>query len=158
MYSLLERSRRADPGHRVQPNNDFCDACSGKGHFLCCDGGCLRSFHFSCLEPPLELDDVPDESWYCKACRAAKVGAFRPTARHPADPAAPQVAPPKPPRTYFRELIHRVDCENPKAFSLTSDIKGFYKNGAPVPNPQTLPAYRAPSFARSRNWVLGRVH
>lgn len=61
----------------VQPNHDYCDACGGKGQFLCCEGGCLRSFHFTCLEPPLELEEVPeDESWFCKACRAAAVGSF----------------------------------------------------------------------------------
>ncbi|KAM0753938.1 hypothetical protein T439DRAFT_167600 [Meredithblackwellia eburnea MCA 4105] len=94
------------------PNNDYCDACHGKGHFLCCDGGCLRSFHFACLEPPLELDDVPDESWYCKACRAKAL------------------PPPKPPKGYFRELIYKVECENPKAFTLSAEIKNFYKNVA----------------------------
>lgn len=63
----------------VQPNHDYCDACGGKGQFLCCEGGCLRSFHFTCLEPPLELEEVPeDESWFCKACRAAAVGLFDP--------------------------------------------------------------------------------
>ncbi|KDE06653.1 hypothetical protein MVLG_03004 [Microbotryum lychnidis-dioicae p1A1 Lamole] len=80
------------------------------GHFLCCDGGCLRSFHFTCLDPPLDVDQVPDEAWYCKACRAAK----RP--------------PPQPPRGFFRELIHKIDCENPKVFSLGPDIKSLYKN------------------------------
>jgi len=60
----------------AQPNHDYCDACGGKGHFLCCEGGCLRSFHFSCLEPPLELDEVPEDSWYCKTCRAQVVRRF----------------------------------------------------------------------------------
>ena len=66
--SLCESSRDS-----VQPNNDYCDACHGKGQFLCCEGGCLRSFHFNCLDPPVELDDLPDESWFCKACRAESV-------------------------------------------------------------------------------------
>lgn len=64
-----ERTRNVLTAY-AQPNNDFCDACHGKGQFLCCEGGCLRSFHFTCLDPPVELDDLPDESWYCKSCRA----------------------------------------------------------------------------------------
>ncbi|KAI5476507.1 hypothetical protein MNV49_007686 [Pseudohyphozyma bogoriensis] len=102
------------------PNNDFCDACHGKGHFLCCDGGCLRSFHFSCLEPPLDIDDVPDEDWYCKSCRAAR-------------------NPPRPTyHGYFKELIHRVEIENPKAFTLTPEIKNFFKNVATGPSGEFL--------------------
>ncbi|CEQ39932.1 SPOSA6832_01477 [Sporobolomyces salmonicolor] len=107
--------RAAAPGSNqgdVQlPNNDFCDSCGGKGHFLCCEGGCLRSFHFQCLEPPLEIDEVPDESWFCKACRAAA---------HP---------PPRPPKGFFSDLIFKVETENPKAFTLTADLKSFFKNG-----------------------------
>lgn len=57
----------------LQPNHDYCDACNGKGQFVCCDGGCLRSFHLTCLEPPLDIDQVPEDSWYCKACKAEVV-------------------------------------------------------------------------------------
>ncbi|GAA5995248.1 hypothetical protein JCM5350_002799 [Sporobolomyces pararoseus] len=93
-------------------NNDYCDSCGGKGHFLCCEGGCLRSFHFGCLEPPLEIDEVPEESWFCKACRAKA---------HP---------PPRLPPGFFSELIYNVEKENPKAFQLSTDLKTFYKNVA----------------------------
>ncbi|BGP13943.1 hypothetical protein JCM10213_005527 [Rhodosporidiobolus nylandii] len=108
----LQRRAATGGGEFMLPNNDFCDACGGKGHFLCCEGGCLRSFHFQCLEPPLEIDEVPDESWYCKACRAAA---------HP---------PPKPPRSYFSDLIYKAETENPKQFSLTNELKGFFKHVA----------------------------
>lgn len=30
---------------------------------------------------------------------------------------------------FFKELIYRVDTENPKAFGLTADIKSLFKNG-----------------------------
>lgn len=57
-----------------KPNQDFCSACRGIGRFLCCDG-CPRSFHFMCLEPPLRVDELPEEeTWYCKKCRAERVG------------------------------------------------------------------------------------
>ncbi|GAA6052778.1 hypothetical protein JCM3770_003544 [Rhodotorula araucariae] len=114
--ALARRSAAAavvdNGGAFMLPNHDYCDACGGKGHFLCCEGGCLRSFHFSCLEPPLELDEVPEDSWYCKACRAN------------IDP------PPVNKHRFFGELILRVETENPKQFSLPPDIKGFFKNVA----------------------------
>ncbi|GJN88527.1 hypothetical protein Rhopal_001493-T1 [Rhodotorula paludigena] len=116
------------------PNNDFCDACGGKGHFLCCEGGCLRSFHFSCLEPPLELDEVPDESWYCKVCRAA------------ANP------PPRLRAGFFTDLIYKVDTENPKQFSLTPELKGFFKHVATGTNGEFLDSieHRPPSKITGR--------
>ncbi|GAA5868484.1 hypothetical protein JCM8547_006288 [Rhodosporidiobolus lusitaniae] len=131
-------ARRAAPGvthaDLMLPNNDFCDACGGKGHFLCCEGGCLRSFHFQCLEPPLEIDEVPDESWYCKSCRAA------------VNP------PPKPPRSYFTDLIYKVETENPKQFSLTNELKGFFKHVAAGTSGEFIDAmeHRPPSKITGR--------
>ncbi|GAA5950549.1 hypothetical protein JCM21900_001226 [Sporobolomyces salmonicolor] len=130
--------RAAAPGSNqgdVQlPNNDFCDSCGGKGHFLCCEGGCLRSFHFQCLEPPLEIDEVPDESWFCKACRAAA---------HP---------PPRPPKGFFSDLILKVETENPKAFTLTADLKSFFKNVASGTNGEFIDSneHRPPSKITGR--------
>ncbi|GAA5894114.1 hypothetical protein JCM8208_002351 [Rhodotorula glutinis] len=122
------------PGAYQLPNHDYCDACGGKGHFLCCEGGCLRSFHFSCLEPPLELDEVPEDSWYCKTCRA-------------------QVNPPLESRhRFFGELITRVETENPKEFSLPGEIKGFFKNVAVGTNGEYIDAveHRPPSKITGR--------
>ena len=34
-----------------------------------------------------------------------------------------------PSRNFFEDLIHKIDCENPKAFVLPAEIKGFFKNG-----------------------------
>ncbi|KAK4053749.1 hypothetical protein OIV83_001405 [Microbotryomycetes sp. JL201] len=116
------------------PNHDYCDACGGKGHFLCCDGGCLRSFHFQCLEPPLEIDEVPDEAWYCKACRAAT------------DP------PPKPPRGWFRDLLYKVEIENPKAFSLPPEVRSLFKNIVAGPSGELIDTteHRPPSKVTGR--------
>lgn len=41
-------------------------------HFRCCDGkGCKRSYHVSCLDPPLKA--VPVGVWYCLACGRKKI-------------------------------------------------------------------------------------
>ncbi|EPY54152.1 Clr6 histone deacetylase associated PHD protein- 2 Cph2 [Schizosaccharomyces cryophilus OY26] len=49
-------------------NNDFCSACHGSGNFLCCET-CPNSFHFSCIDPPIEETNLPDGAWYCNNCR-----------------------------------------------------------------------------------------
>lgn len=41
-------------------------------NFRCCDGtGCKRSYHLSCLDPPLE--DVPLGAWHCVVCVKKKI-------------------------------------------------------------------------------------
>ncbi|KAK2745395.1 hypothetical protein FQN57_003738 [Myotisia sp. PD_48] len=48
-------------------NIDFCRACSGNGQLLCCDG-CVDSFHFTCLEPPMDPNSPPEGRWFCPSC------------------------------------------------------------------------------------------
>ena len=43
-------------------NNDYCEACGGAGKLLCCEA-CPRSFHFECLNPPMNEEDIPTDSW-----------------------------------------------------------------------------------------------
>ena len=50
-------------------NEDNCAACGGTGTLLCCDS-CVRSFHFTCLEPPQDENNSPEGSWFCRACVA----------------------------------------------------------------------------------------
>ncbi|RUP52144.1 hypothetical protein BC936DRAFT_139878, partial [Jimgerdemannia flammicorona] len=56
----------------TKTNNDYCDTCKGLGRFLCCDS-CPRAFHFSCVEPPIDIGDLEKmENWYCNVCRCEK--------------------------------------------------------------------------------------
>ncbi|KAL4968287.1 putative PHD finger domain protein [Aspergillus stella-maris] len=48
-------------------NNDYCRNCGKSGQLLCCDG-CVLSFHFSCLDPPLDPANPPEGDWYCPKC------------------------------------------------------------------------------------------
>ncbi|EFR04755.1 hypothetical protein MGYG_07763 [Nannizzia gypsea CBS 118893] len=48
-------------------NIDFCRACGGNGQLLCCDG-CVDSFHFTCLQPPVDPKSPPAGQWFCPAC------------------------------------------------------------------------------------------
>ncbi|CCF55629.1 hypothetical protein KAFR_0A01910 [Kazachstania africana CBS 2517] len=48
-------------------NDDFCSACLQTGSFLCCDT-CPRSFHFLCLDPPIDPNHLPEGDWSCPSC------------------------------------------------------------------------------------------
>ncbi|GMI92127.1 hypothetical protein HRI_002881800 [Hibiscus trionum] len=49
-----------------------CIICRLDGKLLCCHGkGCQRSYHLSCLEPPLE--EFPLGAWYCLECVRKKL-------------------------------------------------------------------------------------
>lgn len=48
-------------------NDDFCSSCLQTGSFLCCDT-CPRSFHFLCLDPPVDPDNLPEGNWSCQNC------------------------------------------------------------------------------------------
>ncbi|RAL04189.1 putative PHD finger domain protein [Aspergillus ibericus CBS 121593] len=52
-------------------NNDFCHNCNGSGQLLCCDG-CPNSFHFSCLNPPLDPANPPEGDWFCPKCSLSR--------------------------------------------------------------------------------------
>src|SRR5207302_6402313 len=87
-----------------QENEDVCAVCNGPGRFLCCER-CPRSFHFTCLNPPLE--EVPEGMWFCNKC----------TTQH--NP------PPKPPRGLFVDLIDNINRRNPSSFRLPSEIRNY---------------------------------
>ncbi|EEP80030.1 predicted protein [Uncinocarpus reesii 1704] len=55
-------------------NNDFCRVCNGTGNLLCCDG-CVDSFHFACLSPPLDANSPPAGQWFCPTCERKGPGA-----------------------------------------------------------------------------------
>ncbi|MEE6509336.1 hypothetical protein FKM82_025647 [Ascaphus truei] len=53
-----------------QSNDDECSVCRDGGELLCCDG-CPRSFHLSCLVPP--LTHIPSGTWRCGTCNAGEI-------------------------------------------------------------------------------------
>ena len=52
-------------------NNDYCSCCGMTGMFLCCES-CPKSYHFQCINPPVDPNNLP-EFWYCKECLKKKV-------------------------------------------------------------------------------------
>ncbi|KAH8150432.1 uncharacterized protein LAJ45_05644 [Morchella importuna] len=102
----LSDHRRVRYGsEEVSENEDVCAVCNGPGRFLCCER-CPRSFHFTCLNPPLE--EIPEGMWFCNKC----------TSQH--NP------PVKPPRGLFSELIDGINRRNPTSFRLPPDIRGYF--------------------------------
>ncbi|CUS07932.1 unnamed protein product [Tuber aestivum] len=102
----LSDNRRVRYGsEEVSENEDVCAVCNGPGRFLCCER-CPRSFHFTCLNPPLE--EVPEGMWFCNKC----------TTQH--NP------PPKPPRGLFVDLIDNINRRNPSSFRLPSEIRNYF--------------------------------
>ncbi|EME81013.1 uncharacterized protein MYCFIDRAFT_86431 [Pseudocercospora fijiensis CIRAD86] len=101
-----------DDNEVASENNDFCSACGGSGYLLCCDG-CDRSFHLTCLDPPLEEGAKElDEPWFCFIC----------VARRPAILDSPE----KPARGLFASLFSGLKKRNPCNFVLPEDIRNFY--------------------------------
>ena len=88
-------------------NEDFCSACGGNGDLLCCDG-CDRSFHFTCLDPPMDEDHLP-ETWFCYVCAANR---------------NPQ---PKLPRGLFAALLGNLAKKNPVAYNLPVEIREYFE-------------------------------
>ncbi|KAL1969739.1 hypothetical protein VTN77DRAFT_8292 [Rasamsonia byssochlamydoides] len=66
---IEESSSRASYFTRSEglENNDTCRQCGGIGQLLCCDG-CVNSYHFSCLNPPLDPANPPEGEWFCPSC------------------------------------------------------------------------------------------
>jgi hypothetical protein len=51
-----------EEGDPTRYNEEICGACGGPGRFLCCEG-CPKSFHFTCLDPPIDENQLPEDSW-----------------------------------------------------------------------------------------------
>nr|XP_011470963.1 PREDICTED: helicase protein MOM1-like isoform X2 [Fragaria vesca subsp. vesca] len=53
-------------------SQNTCLICTFGGKLLCCDGkGCKRSYHLSCLDPP--MNDAPIGVWHCSVCVQKKI-------------------------------------------------------------------------------------
>lgn len=88
-------------------NNDFCTACGGNGEILCCDG-CVRAFHFSCLDPPMKPENRPRGEWFCHVCVSRR---------------EPQ---PNRPRGLFAHLMSILDKQYPVAYHLPEDVRHYF--------------------------------
>lgn len=116
-------SRNLTPAQEVE-NEDFCSSCLQSGSFLCCDT-CPKSFHFLCLNPPLDADNLPEGDWSCPQC----------TFKHK-NPNLTQVKKSEkeyirtelpPSARLFGKLLFQLEASNPKQFSLPQSIKDTFQ-------------------------------
>ncbi|KAI0011785.1 hypothetical protein F4779DRAFT_157219 [Xylariaceae sp. FL0662B] len=104
--------QRPSPVGNGAPNNqddndDSCYTCGGNGELVCCDG-CHYSFHFLCIDPPMDEGHIPDE-WYCNEC----------TQRY-----FPSIGEQ---RGAFGSLLHALERKNPRAFRLPEDVRDHFE-------------------------------
>ncbi|SMR53495.1 unnamed protein product [Zymoseptoria tritici ST99CH_1E4] len=133
-----------DDNEERSENNDFCSACQGSGYLLCCDG-CDRSFHFTCLDPPINDNAKElDEPWFCYIC----------VANRPAALLSPEKGPTA--RGIFAPLLHGLRKQNPATFKLPVDLREFFdgvstdKNGAFVEQLNGKPTRNRPGYSEEQ--------
>lgn len=125
-------------------NDDSCYTCGGNGELVCCDG-CAFSFHFVCIDPPMDQGHIPDE-WFCNECQI----------RYNPPPVDEH-------KGIFGQLVANLQRKNPRAFRLPESIRdyfegvktgaeGEYEEAAP-PKPKTTKknAEEAFDFFKLRN-------
>lgn len=91
-----------------EDNDDYCSSCGGNGDLVCCDG-CVRSFHFKCVDPPIESGAALPDEWYCNECIGRRNG------RMPEG------------EGIFGYLLSKIERQNSKAFALTREIREYFE-------------------------------
>ncbi|CAG8685496.1 4348_t:CDS:2, partial [Dentiscutata erythropus] len=134
----------AVPGHRLgalaavgannytQNNHDQCDACGYGGRLMCCDS-CPKAFHFTCLVPPLDVDNPPKGNWYCRECKSDK-----------SSPSMPAQGP-------FQELIYKARCSNPKSYLLPEHVRHAFEDVGTGPHGEYVDTNKVKFEQKDRN-------
>ncbi|KAI0202173.1 hypothetical protein F4808DRAFT_81331 [Astrocystis sublimbata] len=89
-------------------NDDSCYTCGGNGELVCCDG-CTFSFHFTCIDPPMDEGQIPDD-WFCNECQIRY---------HP-----PLVNENK---GIFGALATNLQRKNPRSFRLPEPVREYFE-------------------------------
>lgn len=125
-------------------NDDSCYTCGGNGELVCCDG-CTFSFHFMCIDPPMDQGHVPDE-WFCNECQVR----FNPPLLNEH-------------KGIFGSLVAGLERKNPRAFRLSEPIREYFEGvktgmegeyeeaGPPKPKVNKKNAEEAFDFFKLRN-------
>ncbi|CAG8484336.1 3886_t:CDS:2 [Funneliformis caledonium] len=108
------RGRARNAPLNAQTNNDHCDVCTYGGRMMCCDG-CPKAFHFTCLVPPLDVDNPPTGNWYCRECGAE-------SSRQPQQRGRKG----RRKGNLFKELKDRARTSNPTSFMLPEHIRNAF--------------------------------
>lgn len=114
--SEREATPAGDKDEEKDVNQDFCSACGQPGSFICCEG-CPKSFHFRCLNPPLDPQNLPD-TWYCPECLGKRYRENHPNQKHLRNVGI------------FARLLDDLEFACPAAFRLPKEISEAYEGVA----------------------------
>ncbi|RIA98619.1 hypothetical protein C1645_812489 [Glomus cerebriforme] len=109
--STRGRGRTRNVPSNTQTNNDHCDVCTYGGRMMCCDG-CPKAFHFTCLVPPLDVDNPPTGNWFCRECSAESTRQSQQRGRKGRRKGS-----------LFKELKDKAHMSNPTSFMLPENIR-----------------------------------
>ncbi|XP_071999357.1 autoimmune regulator-like isoform X1 [Engystomops pustulosus] len=127
----------SEPSHH-QSNDDECTVCRDGGELLCCDG-CPRSFHLTCLVPPLNY--IPRGTWRCDSCR--KGGSLTDERKDQTDKDATVVAEPTETRATESSTDSHVLPETFGSYSVIQDAQlscdQHHIYSQPIPQPRICP-------------------
>lgn len=113
-------------------NDDFCSSCLQTGSFLCCDT-CPKSFHFLCLDPPVDPNNLPEGDWSCNNCKFKKLypnqtqfikGEREFNRKNMIEYEKTS----KPQSKLFSKLLFQGNSYNPRQFSLPKSIKDTFQS------------------------------
>lgn len=116
-----ESSVEPQPEHE---NDDWCAACMQPGSFLCCDT-CSNSFHFLCLDPPVDPDNLPEGDWSCPHCLFTQQFPTQPKLNKAQRSYAKDVAK-HTGSAMFAGLLFNVQGHNPRQFELPHALRSTF--------------------------------
>ncbi|SMN21799.1 similar to Saccharomyces cerevisiae YMR075W RCO1 Essential subunit of the histone deacetylase Rpd3S complex [Maudiozyma saulgeensis] len=107
-------------------NDDFCSSCLQTGSFLCCDT-CPKSFHFLCLDPPVDPNNLPEGDWSCPNCRFKKLYP-NPTQTIKGEREYTKTTITNGGSKMFSKLLFQSQSYNPRQFILPKHIKDTFSS------------------------------
>jgi hypothetical protein len=142
----LKRKRELTDHDQRSENHDFCSACNGSGFLLCCDG-CERSFHFTCLDPPLNAGAKElNEPWFCFVC----------VSRRPPSLESPDKV--QAPRGIFASLLGSLKKRNPTTFQLPLGVRDYFEGVATDKNGGFIEALNGKPTRSVNDRLLTSLH
>ncbi|CAG60725.1 uncharacterized protein GVI51_J01441 [Nakaseomyces glabratus] len=120
----MAKKKSSDGTTQEIENDDYCSACFQTGSFLCCDT-CPKSFHFLCLNPPLDPDHLPEGDWSCPQCMV-KLRYANNTQYLKAQKAYTAQMPKG--KRLFGKLLFSLQGTNPRQFNLPNFIKETFQS------------------------------
>ncbi|CCD26309.1 Rco1p NDAI_0H01350 [Naumovozyma dairenensis CBS 421] len=146
------KKQEAEQQKAEQENDDYCSACLQAGSFLCCDT-CPRSFHFLCLDPPLDPNNLPEGDWSCHHClfklkysnttqlnkgESSFIKELSSSLASSSNILSTTASSSKKSGRLFGKLLFQLNSINPRQFNLPQSVKETFKNVKTGPRGQYI--------------------